>query len=140
MAALVQNPSPGMAQQAALAPWLRQAIGQISPIQHPNPPAAPWYQGQMDQRQAAQAEMVRQWQAKQDAAAKAAADAAERDRLLHAGDDNRSGWVKFRDGPQGPKSLFPSAVQIAAGDPLGGILGAGSGVSHTLSNYIPGLK
>lgn len=117
---LVKNP---LATQAGLAPWLRQLTGAVTPLTHPNPPAAPWYTDAMNAKQATQADMVRQWHAQQDALAKAAADAAEQDRLLHAGDDNRSGWVRFRDGRDGPANLAPSALQGAI-DPGGGAVSA----------------
>lgn len=96
---LVQNAAPDMAQQAALAPWLRQASAPITPMQHPNSPAAPWYADQMAQQQASQAAMVRQWKDEQAAKAQAAAQAAADEAARHAGDDNRSSWVKFRDHP-----------------------------------------
>lgn len=116
MAALIQNPSLGMAQQAALAPWLRQASGPLVPIQHTNPPAAPWYQGQMDQRQAAQAEMVRQWQVKQD---QLAAE-AERQRLLEANrPKGQSSWMSFVNQA---KHDLPHAIQ-APFDPGGAAIG-----------------
>jgi len=94
MPALVQNPSPGTGQQAQLASWLRQATGGITPTQHADPPAAPWYQGQMDQRQAAQAEMVREWKVEQERkAAEAAAAQAAYDLAHPEGDGSGKEWL-----------------------------------------------
>ena len=73
---LVRNDS-AMIQQAGLAPWLRQASAQVTPMQHPNPPTAPWYAEGMQQRQTAQAEMVRAWKAEQEKKAKEAEAAVQ---------------------------------------------------------------
>lgn len=97
MPALVQNPAPGMEQQAALAPWLRQATGAVSPVQHANPPAAPWYEDAMKARQTSQAGMVRQWKVEQERKALEAAAAAARAQAEYDSQDNRSSWVRFRD-------------------------------------------
>ena len=106
MPALVQNPSPGTEQQAQLASWLRQATGGITPTQHADPPAAPWYQGQMDQRQAAQAEMVRVWKIEQERKAEEAAAAAAAAEAARG--DQRSSWVRFRD--EGNEAKYPWSV------------------------------
>ena len=106
MPALVQNSSPGTGQQAQLASWLRQATGGITPTQHTDPPAAPWYAEAMNARQAAQAEMVREWKIEQERKAEEAAAAAAAAEAARG--DTRSSWVRFRD--EGNKAKYPWSV------------------------------